>query len=66
MTRRLIIAAAVVAALGATAAGALYHFFPHQVVYYTSFTRNYIRTLLAPKGTLTIELNPPTVAPKRR
>ncbi|HEY1453204.1 MAG TPA: PQQ-binding-like beta-propeller repeat protein [Roseiarcus sp.] len=57
MMRRLIIATAAVAALGATAAGALYHFFPHQVVYYTSFTRNYIRSLLAPKGTLTTELN---------
>jgi alcohol dehydrogenase (cytochrome c) len=59
--RRLRVAALIAAALivaGVAAAGALYHYFPHLVVNYTSFTRNYIRTLFAPPGTITTELNP--------
>jgi alcohol dehydrogenase (cytochrome c) len=59
--RRLTIAASVAATLvaaGAAGAGAMYRFFPHEMIGYVSYARNYIRILFAPPGTITTELNP--------
>lgn len=37
---------------------ALYHFYLHSVIIYTSIVRSYIHSLTAPTGTTTTELNP--------
>ncbi|MGC9958116.1 MAG: PQQ-binding-like beta-propeller repeat protein [Roseiarcus sp.] len=61
MMRRLVIAALVAAALvvaGAAGAVALFRAYPVRMSLFAAMTRNYLRSLSAPKGATTTELNP--------
>src|SRR5271154_4417253 len=61
MMRRLVIAALVAAALvvaGAVGAVALFRAYPVRMSLFAAMTRNYLRSLSAPKGATTTELNP--------
>ena len=56
MKRRVVIAAALVAAVAA--GGALYRVYPVQVSLLVATTRNVLRSWSAPKGATTTEVNP--------
>ena len=61
MMRRLVVAALVAAALvvaGAAGAVALFRAYPVRMSLFAAMTRNYFRSLSAPKGATTTELNP--------
>ncbi|HEX9168467.1 MAG TPA: PQQ-binding-like beta-propeller repeat protein, partial [Roseiarcus sp.] len=61
MMRRLVIAAlvaAILVAAGASVAAALFRAYPVQMALSVAMTRNYLRSLSAPKGATTTELNP--------
>jgi len=57
MMRRLVVAAALVVA-GAAGAVALFRAYPVRMSLFAAMTRNYLRSLSAPKGATTTELNP--------
>ena len=67
--RRLVIAALVAAALvvaGAAGAVALFRAYPVRMSLFAAMTRNYLRSLSAPKGATTTELNPAYKARSRQ
>jgi glucose dehydrogenase len=57
MRYKIIIIVGALIAIGAAAAGALYHAFPVQMATYARMTRNYLISLAASAGTVTTELN---------
>jgi PQQ-dependent dehydrogenase (methanol/ethanol family) len=64
--RKILTIVGVTVALFLAVAGAgiaLFHFFPHEAIKYTSIARGYIHSWMAPAGATTTELNPAYEAP---